>query len=268
MAKTILDDKIVEQTLIVDTNGNAVSVTNNKLNVNATVTAAAGSATEAKQDTQITAEQAILAKIIAAPATEAKQDTQITAETKIALAVAVLGGAAVANILQMGGIAEGTVPAEVGDGAPVGVWFNTFGQFVAAGFNQSLAAQDYNDVAPALTQIDKTLAITQLTAPGSTAARTVNGRGRFGYALTVAAIDTNVVVSLTGNIDGANYATLTLKNDPVANTSMSQNQMTITANGTYHLWSDAPVDQVRLTFVSESGGVAATIDADFLGRRV
>ncbi len=32
-------------------------------------------ATSAKQDTQITAEQAILAKIIAAPATEAKQDT-------------------------------------------------------------------------------------------------------------------------------------------------------------------------------------------------
>lgn len=34
-----------------------------------------GAATSAKQDTQITAEQAILAKIIAAPATEAKQDT-------------------------------------------------------------------------------------------------------------------------------------------------------------------------------------------------
>lgn len=38
-----------------------------------------GAATSAKQDTQITAEQAILAKLIAAPATEAKQDTEITA---------------------------------------------------------------------------------------------------------------------------------------------------------------------------------------------
>lgn len=37
-----------------------------------------GGATSAKQDTQITAEQAILAKIIAAPSTEAKQDTTIT----------------------------------------------------------------------------------------------------------------------------------------------------------------------------------------------
>lgn len=38
-----------------------------------------GAATSAKQDTQITAEQAILAKIIAAPATEAKQDDIISA---------------------------------------------------------------------------------------------------------------------------------------------------------------------------------------------
>lgn len=44
----------------------------------------AGAATSANQDTQITAEQAILAKLLAAPATEAKQDTQI----------AVLGAAA------------------------------------------------------------------------------------------------------------------------------------------------------------------------------
>ena len=53
----------------------------------------AGAATEAKQDTQITAEQAILAKIIAAPATEAKQDTQITAEQATKTAVETLAGA-------------------------------------------------------------------------------------------------------------------------------------------------------------------------------
>jgi hypothetical protein len=42
-----------------------------------------GAATSAKQDTQITAEQAILAKIIAAPATEAKQDTGNTSLASI-----------------------------------------------------------------------------------------------------------------------------------------------------------------------------------------
>ncbi len=49
----------------------------NKIPVVASIDSSAlptGASTSAKQDTQITAEQAILAKIIAAPATEAKQD--------------------------------------------------------------------------------------------------------------------------------------------------------------------------------------------------
>jgi len=70
---TIRDTNIIDQVVITDSTGNAASVTGGKLDVNATVTPAAGGATEAKQDTQIAAEQAILAKIIAAPATEAKQ---------------------------------------------------------------------------------------------------------------------------------------------------------------------------------------------------
>ncbi|MCK9568661.1 hypothetical protein M0R72_06950 [Candidatus Pacearchaeota archaeon] len=46
-----------------------------------------GAATSAKQDTQITAEQAILAKLIAAPATEAKQDTGNASLSSIKTAV-------------------------------------------------------------------------------------------------------------------------------------------------------------------------------------
>ncbi len=46
-----------------------------------------GGATAANQTTQITAEQAILAKIIAAPATEAKQDTGNTSLASIATLV-------------------------------------------------------------------------------------------------------------------------------------------------------------------------------------
>lgn len=42
-----------------------------------------GLATDANQALQITAEQAILAKIIAAPATSAKQDTLLAAVTKV-----------------------------------------------------------------------------------------------------------------------------------------------------------------------------------------
>lgn len=55
----------------------------------------AGDASAANQAIQITAEQAILAKIIAAPATEAKQDTQITAEQAILATLGATNGAAI-----------------------------------------------------------------------------------------------------------------------------------------------------------------------------
>jgi hypothetical protein len=57
--------------------GVPITQTGGKLDVNATVTVTGGDASAANQQTQITAEQSILAKIIAAPATEAKQDTII-----------------------------------------------------------------------------------------------------------------------------------------------------------------------------------------------
>jgi hypothetical protein len=47
--------------------------------IDSVAASASGDATAANQATQITAEQAILAKLLAAPATEAKQDTQVTA---------------------------------------------------------------------------------------------------------------------------------------------------------------------------------------------
>jgi hypothetical protein len=52
-----------------------------------------GYATSAKQDTQITAEQAILAKLLAAPATEAKQDTGNTSLSSIDTKTPALGQA-------------------------------------------------------------------------------------------------------------------------------------------------------------------------------
>jgi hypothetical protein len=58
--------------------GVPLTQTGGKLDVNATVTVTGGDASAANQLTQITAEQDILAKLIAAPATEAKQDTIIS----------------------------------------------------------------------------------------------------------------------------------------------------------------------------------------------
>lgn len=94
-----------------------------------------------------------------------------------------------------------------------------------------------------------------LTAPGTTTAVEVYSNNKFStknYALvvTVANIDTNVVVRLDGSIDGTNYGAL------ISNT--------ITANGTYvYNISGCPMKFLRGNFLSETGGTAATVTISF-----
>ncbi len=65
--------------------------------------------------------------------------------------------------------------------------------------------------------------------------------------VTVASVNTNVVVRLEGSVDGTNYAPI------IAN-------QTITANGTTaYSVSGRPVKWIRTNFVSETGGTAATV---------
>jgi len=113
----------------------------------------------------------------------------------------------------------------------------------------------------------KETGITQLTAPGDTSEQLVNNYSAYGYTFTVASIDTNVIVNLEGSIDESNYAELTLQNTAMTGAAITTNRVTITANGTYTIWSKDPVIDVRFNWVSESGGTAATIDADFFARR-
>lgn len=65
--------------------------------------------------------------------------------------------------------------------------------------------------------------------------------------VTVASINTNVIVALNGSIDGTNWS------------KIITNQ-TITTNGTSHYnVANHPVKYVQPIFVSESGGTAATV---------
>ena len=128
-------------------------------------------------------------------------------------------------------------------------------------------ALNVSEIAPGVLTQTKDTGITQLTAPGDTAEQLVNNLSIYGYTFTVASIDTNVIVGLEGSIDETNYAELPLKNTAVTNVTISSNRMTITANDTYCIYSDAPMVDVRFVFISESGGTNATIDADFFGRR-
>jgi hypothetical protein len=69
----------------------------------------------------------------------------------------------------------------------------------------------------------------------------------YSLFVTVAAINTNVIVALEGSIDGTNWSKV------IANT-------TLTANGTTHYnLANHPLKFIRPIFVSESGGTAATI---------
>jgi hypothetical protein len=69
----------------------------------------------------------------------------------------------------------------------------------------------------------------------------------FSFFVTVASVNTNVIVALEGSIDGTNWSKI------IANT-------TITTNGTTHYnLANHPLKFIRPIFVSESGGTAATV---------
>jgi len=91
-----------------------------------------------------------------------------------------------------------------------------------------------------------------LTAPGSGVATPVQlgssiSTRNYILFVTVASVNTNVIVALEGSIDGTNYSKIIANN-------------TITANGTTHYnIANHPVKFVQPVFVSESGGTAATV---------
>lgn len=89
---------------------------------------------------------------------------------------------------------------------------------------------------------------TQLTAPGSTTTRAMS-RGVARIIYTVANINTNVVIRAEGRMHSSEDWF-----------NLSTGDITITANGTYAIFIEQFVTEIRFTFVSESGGTAATID--------
>jgi hypothetical protein len=96
-----------------------------------------------------------------------------------------------------------------------------------------------------------------LTAPGSTASyqTDVQQMLRHGLQITVASLDTNVVVRFEGSFDGTNWF------------NMDSADLTLTSNGTYAIHSEKLAQYVRGTFVSESGGTAATVTFKYFGLR-
>ena len=96
----------------------------------------------------------------------------------------------------------------------------------------------------------------------------VEGKAVYGYSFTVGAINTTIDVQLEGSIDETNYAVLPLDCSQVPGiASITENVMQIDTDGTYLIYSSAPVVDVRFKFNAEAGGETATIDCDFFARR-
>ena len=174
------------------------------------------------------------------------------------------------NPIITGRVAESTVPTEVSDGDVVKSWTDTFGRQVLKGFNLGQEALDVNEVAPALLQTMTQTGITQLTAAGSTADINVEEYGVYGYTYTVAAVGSavgsSVTVELQGSIDGTNWCTLPIDNTAVQRESITINQVNVDQDGTYIIYSSAPVVYTHFNWTAEDG-TTATIDADFFARR-
>jgi len=95
----------------------------------------------------------------------------------------------------------------------------------------------------------------QLTAPGTSEVTNARSMKSHVCQFVVASIDTNVVIRFEGSLDGTNYFNINPNGDT-----------TITANGTYAISkSNMPLLNVRVVFVSEAGGTAATVDALYEG---
>lgn len=108
---------------------------------------------------------------------------------------------------------------------------------------------------------------TQLTAAGNTGSVNVKGSNDHTAQITVATINTNVIVQLEGTIDGTDFFILPLEGVVISGLAITANVATITANGTFLLYvKDVGITEIRLKFVSESGGTAATIDTKFYSK--
>lgn len=97
----------------------------------------------------------------------------------------------------------------------------------------------------------ETLTLATLSAPGNSDILHTAGCGSFKIQYTIASIDTNVVLRVEGSLDNSNWFNLDFDGQDV----------TETADGTdsFQYDCDGDLPWARLKFVSESGGIAATI---------
>ncbi len=100
----------------------------------------------------------------------------------------------------------------------------------------------------------------QLTAAGSTDGFEAKHFKNHSFQLVIANINTNVIVRAEGSLDED------LADASWFNLDDTESNTTYTANGTYLMHkSNTPLNWVRFTIVSESGGATVTVNVIYKG---
>lgn len=95
-----------------------------------------------------------------------------------------------------------------------------------------------------------------LSAPGVTAALPVSAYQEHVIQCKVTNVNTNVVLRIEGSNDGTNFFNL----------SETEEDTTITADGTYGFKYSGLVEYIRVRMVSEDGGTDVTVTSTYSGR--
>lgn len=108
--------------------------------------------------------------------------------------------------------------------------------------------------------------ISQLSEPSTSSMIDTGASVSHTFQVTVANINTNVVLNLLGSVDGISAGILIPDTGVVTGSAISNGVITITANGTYiYKIMNNPLTSVAVKFVSESGGTDATVNVKYMG---
>lgn len=162
--------------------------------------------------------------------------------------------------LMVGTQAVSSVPTEVQHLDAVRLWADTFGRIVMAGFNQSTNAIDVFNQNDALLTTAEAVSLNAVTAAG--AGSIINGLNfnKHTFYITASSITSGGTLSIQVSYDGTNWATATLLTTAVAGIAISNNIVTISANGTYALRIEGKHKYVRVNLLTRTDGTyTATI---------
>lgn len=176
--------------------------------------------------------------------------------------VAADGGAAPTHAMMIGGKVFTGVPAAEAAGDIVAPWMDEYRRMIIYGFLFAAEALGITDVAPSILAPYEPVVMAQLTAPGATDPIEVVDYNRVTAQVTLANVDTNVIVRLEGSHDGTNYFPLGLENEDVTGCAIAASEATLTVDGTYLLVSGPIATKyARFYFIQETASPSpATLD--------